>query len=78
MGKLLLILLDRSPLLTESQLDKLSDVFINVGTLFFGSTVVPYFVPGLDKPELKLLILGLAFSLVPWLLAIFSVKRIES
>jgi len=75
MPKLFLILLERPPFLTEAQLDKLADIFINVGTLFFGSTVVPAVIPGLDKPKIEVLVLGLILSLFFWLLAILSVRR---
>lgn len=77
MSKLILILLERSTLLTESQLDKLADVFINIGTLFFGSGVIPYLISGLDKPRVLVLILGLGFSIGSWVLAILSVRRIK-
>lgn len=38
------------PVLSDFQLDKLADVFVNVGTLFFGSGVIPYLIPTIDKP----------------------------
>ena len=50
MPKLVLILLERPSRLTETQLDKLSDILINTGTLFFGALVVPSFIPGIDRP----------------------------
>lgn len=77
MSKLVFILLERPTLLTEPQVDKLADVFINIGTLFFGSGVILYLIPGLDKPRLLVLILGLGFSVGSWVLAILSVRRIR-
>jgi hypothetical protein len=75
MPKLVLILLDRPQRLTKEQLDKLADIFINVGTLFFGSLVVPQFIPGIDKIGFKLVLIGLVFSIGFWSAAIFSVRR---
>jgi len=64
------------PLLSFGQLDKLADIFINVGTLFFGSFVISIFIPSLDKPSLPVVLLGLIFSLTFWILAIRSAKKI--
>lgn len=77
MSRLVLILLDRPSRLTQAQLDKLADVFVNMGTLFFGAMVVPHIVPGIDKPVFRTLILGLVISLVFWIVAISSVRRIR-
>lgn len=75
MTKLLLLILDRRPLLTLSQLDKLSDVCINAGTLLFGTLVLPYFIPSVDKPSQRMLGLGVAFGLALWSIAVIIVRR---
>ena len=62
------------PVLSDFQLDKLADVFVNVGTLFFGSGVVPYLIPTIDKPLLSVFILGLVSSLISWGFALWSVQ----
>jgi len=77
MSRLLLILLKRPPLLTPSQLDKLADAFINIGTLFFGAMVVPFFVFGVDKPPVLVLVLGSGLSGTFFLLALVSVRRVR-
>ena len=75
MPRLLLILLQRPSIFTASQLDKLADVFINIGTLFFGSVVVPQVVPGLDKLPPDVVFFGLMAGLIPWGLALWLAKR---
>lgn len=65
MPKLLLILLQRPSIFTASQLDKLADVFINIGTLFFGAAAVSQIVPGLDKLPPDVVFFGLTASLIP-------------
>lgn len=77
MSKLVLILLERPFRLTETQLDKLSDILINIGILFFGAMVVPFFISGVDKPRLWMLILGLGLSSILWFLVLFSVRRVN-
>lgn len=75
MPKLLLILTERPSIFTASQLDKLADVFINIGALFFGSVVVSQIIPGLDKFPPDVLTFGLMASLIPWGLALWLAKR---
>jgi len=76
--KLFLILLERPQVFTEAQLKVFVDIFVNIGTLFFGSTVVPFFVPGLDRPKPEVLILGLVVSCLCWLIAILFARKIKS
>jgi len=75
MPKLFLFLLQRPSIFTAPQLDKLADVFINIGTLFFGSAVVPQIIPGLDKPPFDVLFFGLMASLIPWGFALWLARR---
>ena len=76
MPGLLLILTERPSIFTVAQLDKLADVFINIGTLFFGSAVVSQIIPGLDKLPFDVVLFGLTASLIPWGLALWLAKRI--
>ncbi len=57
--------------LVKLQRDKLADLSIGLGHLVFGSTVVPYLVPGFDKPLQTVLLLGLGIALVLWSIAIW-------
>lgn len=61
--------------LTSIQRDKLADIYINVGTLFFGAGVVPYLVPGIDKPTLLVVLFFSVASITLWWIALFVVKR---
>ena len=61
--------------LSKTQFDKLSDISIGLGQLFFGSLVVPYVIPSLDKPPIFVLILGLLLTISLWVFAIHIVKR---
>lgn len=78
MTKLFFLILDRSPVLTFDQLDKLSDICINAGTLFFGTLVVPYFVPGIDRPPTSVINLGIVFGLGLWIIAVIIVRKKEN
>lgn len=60
--------------LLPSQLDKLSDLALGIGQLSFGSTVIPYLIPNLDRPPLTVLTLGLGFAIGLWVFAIWIVR----
>lgn len=77
MSKLVLILLERPSRLTETQIDKLSDIFINVGVLLFGALVVPFFVPEVDKPRVWMLLVGLGLSGALWFLALSFARGVD-
>ena len=61
--------------LQKAQLDKLSDLCLGLGQLFFGSTVLPYIIPALDKPSLVVLIFGVVSAIGLWILALWIVRR---
>lgn len=61
-------------LLTGSQLDKLSDLSLGLGQILFGSTVIPYIVPTIDKPTIAVLVFGVGFAIAFWIFAIWIVK----
>ena len=46
------------------QKDKLADLSIGLGHIFFGTTVLPYFLPVVDRPFITVLIWGLELRLV--------------
>ncbi len=60
--------------LRKQQINKISDLALNLGQLFFASTVIPYLVPALDKPPFGVLILGIILALSLWIYAIWIVK----
>lgn len=60
--------------LAKPQLDKLSDLSLGLGQLLFGSTVVPYIVPAIDKPPVAILVFGVGFAISFWIFAIWIVK----
>lgn len=60
---------------SKLQLDKLSDLSLGLGQLFFGSTVVPYIIPVIDRPPIVVLSLGLGFAIGLWIFAIWIVKK---
>lgn len=61
-------------ILSQTQLDKLSDLSLGLGQLLFGSTVLPYLFPNLDKPKLSILLYGIGFAITLWIFAIWIVK----
>lgn len=60
--------------LGSAQKDKLADLCLGIGQLFFGSTVLPYLLPTLDKPGPTVLLFGLALALTCWACAMWVVK----
>lgn len=60
--------------ISQSQLDKLADLSLGLGQLFFGSIVVPYVVPNLEKPPLIVLLFGIITAVGLWIFAIWIVK----
>lgn len=60
--------------LTGLQLDKLSDLSLGLGQILFGSTVIPFVVPVIDRPSLNVLLFGLGFAIGFWIFAIWIVK----
>ena len=60
--------------LVNLQKEKLADLSIGLGQLFFGSTVVPYFVPAVDRPLPAVLIWGVGVAIGLWVFAIWIVK----
>ncbi len=59
----------------KSQLDKLADICIGLGHLIFGSLVLPFFIPSLDKPAFGVLLLGLITAVGLWVIAVKLVGR---
>lgn len=61
--------------LTATQFDKTSDLSLGLGQLLFGSTVLPYIIPALDKPPLIVLLFGVSIAILLWIFAIWIVRR---
>lgn len=77
MPKLVLILLDRPPLLNESQVKVLIDISVAAGQLSAASMVLPFVAPGLDKTKLPVIVLGVVFMIVFWAGSILLARRIK-
>ncbi len=58
----------------EHQYDKIADILINLGTLFFGAIVVP-FLFGIDKIASEQVLFGIILSISFWLVAITVVSQ---
>lgn len=56
------------------QKEKLADLSIGLGHVFFGSTVVPYFLPAVDRPPLSVLIWGVIMAVGLWSFAIWIIR----
>ena len=60
--------------LTKPQFDKLSDLCLGLGQIFFGTTVVPYILPTIDKPPASVLVFGVVGATGFWMFAIWIVR----
>lgn len=60
-------------LLSDSQLDKLSDILIAVGQVFFASIVVPFLFK-FDMIESDVLLSGVALTVGSWVASLLVVK----
>ncbi len=80
MPKIFLFLLEKPkrPRFSIGQLNKLSDIFINLGILLIGSVVLPSIMPSVDNPSLALVILGIIASLSFWIIAVLLAKEVDS
>lgn len=62
--------------LNKLQLDRLSEIFGNLGLLFLGSMVLP-FLTGIEKPNIILSGLGLILSMISWSASILMLKGVK-
>lgn len=53
------------------QLDKLADIFSDIGLVIFASMVIPYLF---DRINLNMLILGLVATLISWTISL-NIKK---
>jgi len=60
--------------LNKDQLDKLADIFVGMGHIFFASMVIPAFT-GIDKPNPLVVLSGLVLSLASWTMSLLVLKR---
>lgn len=59
------------PKFNERQLDRLSEVFSNIGLIFFASMVVPIFT---DQSNILLMMIGFVTSLSFWIGSIYLIR----
>ena len=62
--------------LTNSQLDRLSEFTANLGLVFMASIVAPLF-SGVDKVDLFMLILGVVFTLLCVVISLWLVRKLK-
>lgn len=72
-----ILFLAKEPILTFSQLDKLSDVFIAFGQLSAASMVIPFLLPELDEKRLPMVVLGSGITIICWIASVLIVRRLE-
>jgi len=63
-------------LLSNSQIDKFADVLINMGTVIFAVTVVPFFLKN-EKIEILVFFVGLVLTISCWSSSIVLVRKIK-
>ncbi len=78
MPKILLVLLDRPPRLTESQLKVLADIGVAAGQLSAASMILPFVIPGLDKTKLSMIAWGIAATALFWVGGVLLSRKIKS
>lgn len=62
--------------LTDSQLEKISDILVVIGEVLFISFVIRFFV-GFGKPNILVIILGSILTIVCWVFSVIIVKRVK-
>lgn len=62
--------------LTDSQLNKISDILVVIGEVLFASVVVRFFV-GIDRPNILMLSLGTIITITCWTSSVFIVRRVK-
>lgn len=63
-------------LLSDSQLDRLSEFVANLGLVFFASAITPLFT-GIDKTNFSIILLGLAMTVSCLIISLFLLKGVE-
>jgi len=79
MSKLFLFLIERPrrPRFSTGQLDKLADIFANLGIVLVSSVILPALIPGIDRQGPSFITWGVAGALSFWTIAIFLVKEVQ-
>lgn len=62
--------------LTDSQLEKISDILVVIGEVLFISFVIRFFV-GFDKPNVLVIILGSILTIICWVFSVIIVRRVK-
>lgn len=63
------------PILTDEQIDRLSNIFDNAGQVVFGIAVVSPIFAGFDKVNLFVVIFGLASAFTCWITSLILIRR---
>jgi len=62
--------------LTDSQLDKLSDLLISIGQVLLASVVIPFFF-GIDRIESTVIPSGVVLMLGSWVLSLLVIRKVK-
>ena len=78
MPEVLLILVERTPRLTEFQIKVLTDIGVATGQLTLGAMVLPFIIAGLDRARIPVVVLGSMLTFTVWSLSVLVAKRVKS
>jgi len=78
MSNLLLFLIERPkrPRLSTGQLDKLADIFVDLGIVVVGSVILPVLFPGVDRQSLPFVLWGIVGALSFWTISVSLMKGV--
>ena len=71
----MLFRLHRKPILTRSQIERLSNIFDNAGQVALGAGVVAPLFAGIDKVDIGSVVSGIVLVSLCWLLSLWLAKR---
>lgn len=71
-----IIFIDKPPLLTDSQLKRLSEIYMVIGEVFFALVVITPLVTSVDDDKTSMVALGLVGAGIFWSLSILLVRKL--
>ena len=71
-----IIFIDKPPLLTDAQLNRLSEICIVIGEVFFASAVITPLVAGIDDSKFPVVLSGVVLSVFSWIVSILLVRKL--
>lgn len=71
-----IIFIDHPPILTDKQIEVISEIFRNVGTIIFAATIVPFLIGSVDSPTPPVVAFALIYTFLLFVSSVMFVRNI--